>query len=344
MIHQLGIDEFMAQSAAHLTLDVRSEGEYNYGHIPHALNLPLFNNEERKQIGTTYKQQSRNEAILQGLDVVGPKMSGFVKFIQPLAKDNRVFVHCWRGGMRSGSMAWLFNQFGYEVYVLKGGYKAYRNSVLDILAHKYKYLVLGGKTGSGKTPILQALKKAGEQVIDLEALANHKGSAFGALGQAQQPSTEHFENMVATELLKLDSNKRIWLEDESNNIGKVYINPKQWAHMRAVPTMFVELPVEVRVEKLAAEYGCFTTEELKNAFGNIVRRLGNEQWKNAMAALEENDMKLAAKIALHYYDKAYEKGLLMKDNKEITRLMFDSYEPETIAATLIQEANRKYGN
>lgn len=344
MIHQLGIDDFLVQSAGHLTLDVRSEGEYHHGRIPHAVNLPLFNNDERKQIGTTYKQQSRNEAILQGLDIVGPKMSGFVKYVQPLATENKVFVHCWRGGMRSGSMAWLLNQFGYDVFVLKGGYKAYRNKVLEVLAQPYNYLVLGGKTGSGKTQVLQQLKRLGEQVVDLEELANHKGSAFGAMGQAQQPSSEHFENMVAAELMKLDSNKRVWLEDESNSIGKVYINPKQWARMRTVPTMYVELPAEVRVEKLAEEYGCFSAEELKTAFGNIVRRLGNEQWKNAIAALEENDIKRAAQIALHYYDKAYEKGLAMKENKEVIRLLFDRYEPETIAATLIQEANRKYGN
>ena len=112
MITQLNITEFLNQSAGHLTLDVRSEGEYDYGHIIHATSLPLFNNEERKIIGTAYKQQGQNEAILLGLDYVGKKMSEFVRFVQPQISNNKVFVHCWRGGMRSGSMAWLFNQFG----------------------------------------------------------------------------------------------------------------------------------------------------------------------------------------------------------------------------------------
>src|SRR4051812_7796180 len=145
MITSLAIDEFIEKSNGQLVLDVRSEGEYKYGHILHATNLPLFNNNERKEVGTLYKQKGRNEAILVGLDIVGKKMSEFVRFAQARIKENKVFVHCWRGGMRSGSMAWLLNQFGYEVYVLQGGYKAYRHSVLDTIGKSYPYVVLGGR-------------------------------------------------------------------------------------------------------------------------------------------------------------------------------------------------------
>src|SRR4051812_6914798 len=164
MIQPLSIHDFLKQSQGHLTLDVRSEGEFNYGRIPHATNLPLFNNEERKQIGTTYKQKNKNDAILEGLDIVGKKMGDFIRFVQPAIKDNKVFVHCWRGGMRSGSMAWLLDLFGYEVFVLKGGYKAYRHLVLEFLAKKFPYIIVGGRTGSGKTLVLQELKTLGEQV------------------------------------------------------------------------------------------------------------------------------------------------------------------------------------
>lgn len=344
MIHQLAIEEFLRQSKDHLTLDVRSEGEFNYGHILHATNLPLFNNEERKVVGTSYKQHGKNEAVLLGLDIVGQKMSGFVRYVQPLVKENKVFVHCWRGGMRSGSMAWLLNLFGYDVYVLKGGYKAYRHYVLDGLAKKYKYVVIGGRTGSGKTKVLAKLKQLGEQVVDLEKLANHKGSAFGALGQQKQPSTEHFENLLAEELRQYDASRRVWLEDESKTIGKVFLDLNFWNYLRLSPLFVIELPVPVRVESLAMEYGGFSAEELKGSFDNIVRRLGNEQWKNATAAIDEGNIKQAVEIALRYYDKAYDKGIAMKETKEVYRFAFEQNDIAAIAECLIQEANTKYGN
>ena len=330
------------QSNEHLTLDVRSEGEFNYGRIPHATNLPLFNNEERKVIGTTYKQQSRNEAILEGLDIVGKKMGNFIRFVQPLIKENKVFVHCWRGGMRSGSMAWLLNLFGYEVFVLKGGYKLYRHHVLALLAKKFHYIVIGGRTGSGKTLVLNELKNSGEQIIDLEALANHKGSAFGALGQPVQPSTEHFENLVAEELKTFDETKRVWLEDESRTIGRVFLDVNFWNHKCNAPLFVIELPVKIRLKKLLEEYGGFSKEELKTSFNHIVRRLGNEQWKNAIAALEESNVEAATKIALHYYDKAYDKGIMMKETKEIFRFAFEADDMSMIAKTLIETATAKY--
>ncbi len=344
MIHQLSIEDFLIQSNEHLTLDVRSEGEFNYGHIPHATNLPLFNNEERKIVGTTYKQNSRNEAILIGLDIVGKKMGDFVRFVQPVIKENKVFVHCWRGGMRSGSMAWLLNLFGYEVFVLKGGYKSYRHQVLDVIGKKFRFIVIGGRTGSGKTAVLNELKIQGEQVIDLEGIANHKGSAFGALGQPPQPSTEHFENLLAEELKIFDVKRRVWLEDESKTIGRVFLDLNFWNNLRLSPLFVIDLPLEIRLNKLAEEYGRFSHEELKTAFGNIVRRLGNEQCKNAITALEEKNTKLAAEIALYYYDKAYDKGITMKETKEVFRFAFEEEDVKSIASTLIEAANKKYGN
>jgi len=344
MIQQLSIEDFLTHSKEHLTLDVRSEGEFNYGRLPHATNLPLFNNEERKIVGIAYKQQGKNEALLLGLDIVGKKMADFIRFVQPLIKDNRIFVHCWRGGMRSGSMAWLLNLFGYEVFVLTGGYKSYRHHVLALLAKKFPYIVLGGRTGSGKTDILNELKNLGEQIIDLEALANHKGSAFGGLGQLQQPSTEHFENLMAEELKSFDESKTVWIEDESRTIGKVFLDINFWNHLRLSPLFIINLPVAIRLKKLVGDYGKFSDEELKTSFSNIVRRLGNEQWKNAIAALEEKNIELAAKIALHYYDKAYDKGIAMKETKKIFRFPFEEDNVHAMANTLIAEAIRKYGN
>ncbi len=344
MIHQLNIEEFLALSKEHLTFDVRSEGEYNYGHILHAVNLPLFNNEERKVVGTAYKQQGKNEAILLGLDIVGKKMGDFVRFAQSQIKDNKVFVHCWRGGMRSGSMAWLFNMFGYEVYVLKGGYKAYRCDVLDWIGKNFRLIVIGGRTGSGKTEVLRKLKEQGEQVIDLEKLANHKGSAFGSLGLPPQPSTEHFENLLAEELKIFDVNKRVWLEDESKSIGRVFLNLNLWKNMVASPLFVIDLPLNVRLERLVADYGENQMKGLEEAITNIKRRLGNEKWKNAIEALHAKDFAQVADITLYYYDKAYDKGLSLKETKELFRFSFNEGDIEEIAKVLIAEANKKYGN
>ena len=341
MITQLNIQEFLAQSTGHLTIDVRSEGEFDHGHILHATNLPLFNNEERKIIGTAYKQQGKNDAILLGLDYVGKKMSEFVRFVQPKIIGNKVFVHCWRGGMRSGSMAWLLNLFGYEVFVLKGGYKAYRHYVLQLIGSKFKLIVIGGKTGSGKTDVLQALKVLGEQVIDLEALANHKGSAFGALGLPPQPSTEHFENLLAEEIKHFDIHKRVWIEDESKSVGRVFLDLNLWKNMCASPVFVIELPQQVRLQRLVRDYGEQQMEGLEMAITNIKRRLGNEQWKNAIDALHAKDFAEAARITLYYYDKAYEKGLAMKETKEIFRYPFDTEEMELVAKTLMDAADSK---
>ena len=271
-------------------------------------------------------------------------MSNFIRFVQPLIKDNKIYVHCWRGGMRSGSMSWLLNLFGYEVFVLQGGYKSYRHHVLDIIGKKFKYLILGGRTGSGKTEVLKELKKSGEQVIDLEGLAKHKGSAFGALGQPPQPSTEQFENLLAEELKLFDESKRVWLEDESKTIGRVFLDLKFWNNLRLSPLFVIDLPKAVRVERLVNEYGENRMEGLEESITNIKRRLGNEHWKNAIDAVREKDFAKVAQLTLHYYDKAYDKGIALKETKEIFRFPFEEDDVEKIAITLIESANTKYGN
>jgi len=344
MIYQLNIDEFLKQSREQLILDVRSEGEYNYGRIVGATNLPLFNNEERKIVGTAYKQKGREEAILIGMDFVGKKMSEFVRFAREHATGKKIFVHCWRGGMRSEGMAWLMNLNGFEVGILKGGYKSYRHHALDILSKNFRFIVLGGRTGSGKTKILQHLRETGEQVLDLEALANHKGSAFGAIGQLPQPSTEQFENLLSEEMDKLDINKPIWLEDESKTIGKVFLDLNFWNNMKAAPLVVIDLPLKKRVKNLMNEYGTYPAQSLKESFEKIERRLGGEQCKNAISAIQSGDIEQATRIALHYYDKAYDKSIAMNEHREITRLAFDDDDEKNIAQALVAEVKKQYGN
>ena len=334
MSNPLDISEFLTLSKGNLTIDVRSPKEFNKGHIPHAVNLPLFNDEERAKVGTIYVQTGRNEAIEAGLEIVGPKMADFVRFVKPLAKDNKIFVHCWRGGMRSGSMAWLFDTMGYEVYMLKNGYKAYRHLIIEELGRKARYIIIGGRTGSGKTEMLHQLRERGEQILDLEALARHKGSSFGALGELPQPSTEQFENNLHLEISKLDLSKPIWLEDESKNIGKCSITNELWANMVKSPLVVVDIPLEVRVKRLVKDYGKMPAEGLEDAIRRIERRLGNEAMKEALHSLNEKDFAEVARITLRYYDKAYDHSLAIKETKDITFLSFETDDMEMIAKRL----------
>ena len=335
MSKALDITDFISLSQGHLTIDVRSPKEFHKGHIPHAVNLPLFNDDERAKVGTLYKQTGRNEAIEAGLEIVGPKMADFVRFVKPLAKDNKIFVHCWRGGMRSGSMAWLMDTMGYEVYTLQGGYKSYRHMLIEYLGSEARYIIIGGRTGSGKTEILHRLRERGEQILDFEGIAHHKGSAFGALGELPQPSTEQFENDLHLAMSKLDLSRPIWLEDESKNIGKCSITNELWANMVRSPLVVIDIPLEVRVKRLVKDYGEMPIEGLEDSIRRIERRLGNEAMKNALKSLSEGNLAEVARIALRYYDKAYDHGIDIKDTKDISIFPFETDDMATIVNQLI---------
>jgi tRNA 2-selenouridine synthase len=329
----LDISSFLTQSTGQLTIDVRSPGEYSKGHIPHAVNLPLFDNDERAKVGTCYKQQGRDPAVEMGLDIVGPKLGALVRYARTHAVSSRVYVHCWRGGMRSGSMAWLLETAGWEVYVLRGGYKTYRQHVLDTLALPMPYIVIGGRTGSGKTDLLHELQRRGEQIIDLEGLAHHKGSAFGALGLPPQPSTEHFENLIYTTLSLLDPSRSIWLEDESKNVGACHISHGMWQHMSVAPLVVLDIPLEVRIERLCRDYAEQATEGLANAIKAISKRLGNEATTLALLKLEEGNHAAVARITLQYYDRAYDYGLAIKSPR--TRIPVVSDGTDMVSLTTI---------
>lgn len=326
-IKKLTIPEFLHQSAHHPILDVRSPGEYTQAHIPGAHSLPLFTDEERKTVGIAYKQQSREEAIKFGLDFFAPKMRLMVEEVESIVKrDNRtnhlstnqpVLVHCWRGGMRSSAVAWLLELYGFDVYLLEGGYKAYRNWVLQQFEKDYDLNIVGGYTGSGKTLVIHQLQKSGERVIDLEGLANHKGSAFGALGQPPQPRQEMFENLLATELYLQSADqeeKPLWLEDESQRIGILNIPLEFWKTMRTKPVYFIDIPFEERLEYITKEYGGHEKEKLVNAVIRIQKRLGPVETKTAIGFLLVDNYQGCFKILLSYYDKHYGKALLNREN------------------------------
>lgn len=308
MIHTLNIHHFLELSETIPVIDVRTPLEFDHARIPGAHNLPIFSNEERVKVGTCYKQKGREAAILLGFDLTGPKWSGFIKQALKLAPEKKIMVHCWRGGMRSGAMAWALNLYGFEVYLLEGGYKRFRNWVLDQFKKQYPILVLGGMTGSGKTQILHSLKEKGEQIIDLEGLAQHQGSSYGSMGYLKQPSQEHFENLLAAALSKVDTDRPVWLEDESLSIGRCFIPNPIFKQMRENTVFKVLVPLEERINFLVEEYGKLNKDFLIERTEKIEKRLGPEQTRDAIAAIREGRMADFIKIALYYYDKTYTNG------------------------------------
>lgn len=302
--------EILDQREVAPLVDVRTPAEFETGHIPGAVNMPLFSNEERVVVGTLYAKQGKDEAVEKGLEFVGPKMAGFVRQAKELASvDKRINMYCWRGGMRSGSMGWLLETAGMNIGLIRGGYKAYRSFIREDFAREIPVVVLGGMTGSGKTEILHQLALQGEQVLDLEGLANHRGSAFGALGESGQPTNEMFENNTWEIWKGFQGDRVVWVEDESMAIGNVRINPVLYNRMTAGMALNLMVPYEDRVGRLVNEYGGFGCEVLQQTIRHISRRVGSDRVEIACKALDKGDVCEAVRIVLHYYDKAYQHGL-----------------------------------
>jgi tRNA 2-selenouridine synthase len=336
------IEKFLASTfSKNNVVDVRSPGEFTQGHIPGAVSVPLFSNEERAIIGTIYKQRNRQEAVLKGMEIVGPKLQELVKNCVAAADNRQIFVHCWRGGMRSGFVATLLEMYGLHVATLRHGYKAYRTLTLNTFDKSYNIIVLGGKTGSGKTRILKKLSEKGEQVIDLEGLAHHKGSAFGALGEPAQPTQEQFENELAYRLLQCDEGKPIWLEDESRLIGKKVIPGALWEQMRGSKVFYLQIPFEERLKYIVAEYGKYPPEGIEESITKISRRMGPEQTKNALLAMKAGDIRTAFDYCLHYYDKTYTHGLSKREQVNVEEIILPDMNIEQIADMLIQKTRSR---
>jgi tRNA 2-selenouridine synthase len=328
------IDEFLKLSEAHPILDVRTSAEFEQGHIPGAYNLPLFSNEERKIIGTLYKQEGKQPAILKGLELVGPKLHTFITEAARLNNSGIFLFHCWRGGMRSASMAWLFETYGFKAITLKGGYKTFRNHVLQSFDVPKSLLILGGKTGSGKTMVLHELAKQGEQTLDLEKLAHHKGSSYGSFGEEKQLTQEQFENELSGLFKQIDPAKRCWVEDESRKIGINVLPDGLWKQMLEAKMICIELPVEERVNYLVKEYGKFSKEELMTATQRIGKKLGGQHVKRALEAIESGDLATACAITLVYYDKTYGYGISSRGEEKVKSAAFEKMEAGMIAEAI----------
>jgi tRNA 2-selenouridine synthase len=286
-------------------VDVRSPGEYAKGHLPGAISLPLLDNDQRAEVGTCYKQMGQKAAIRLGFHLVGPSLSAIIQQVDDWDTSKTLVLYCWRGGMRSESMAWLLRTAGFKVYVVSGGYKAMRKALLDYLFRPFGFILVSGYTGSGKSKWLQYLQEAGEQVVDLEALASHKGSAFGALGMPAQPTQEQFENLLANTLRKMKITKPVWIEHESRTIGRCCIPEAIYARLMVSPLIFVSVPLQRRVQQLVSEYAVYSKEQLAASICRIAKKLGPQETKEALSALEHSSYDTVAALALRYYDKCY---------------------------------------
>lgn len=289
-------------------IDVRSQGEYEEFTIPGSLNIPLFDNEERREVGTLYKQVSIQAAKEKGLEVVSRKLPAFIKEFEKLPERKAVF--CWRGGMRSKTTATLLSLYGIRVFRLQGGIREYRRWVTETLENfpfQPECLVLNGLTGTGKTAILQKLAEQGFPVLDLEGLAQHRGSVFGHIGK-ESHNQKTFEALLLKKLLQLKDSPFIMMEAESSRIGKVSVPSFLLSAKESGRQWYLELPVDVRVKHILEDY---RPEEHKaeciQAFDRIKSRIHTPIAKEIGVLLQEDRFADAVKLLLeHYYDSKYE--------------------------------------
>lgn len=290
-------------------VDVRTPAEFDNGHIPSAINIPLFSNDERAEIGTLFKQVSPEVAFDRGIEIVGPRMGDFIKQARALPKK-KIVIYCWRGGMRSESMCWLLSMSGLDVVKIENGYKGYRTYIRLEFERAANIIILSGRTGSGKTHYLNSLADEGEQVLDLEGLANHMGSSFGYKGHNQQPTNEQFENNIYDVWKTFNLSQKIWIEDESAAIGKVRICDPLYKQMLNAQVVEVKIALAQRVDNILLDYKDVDKSYLLDACAHIKKRLGGVRYQKVVEFIEKNEYKRAVPILLEYYDALYDRYAL----------------------------------
>ncbi|WP_113911751.1 tRNA 2-selenouridine(34) synthase MnmH [Roseovarius dicentrarchi] len=315
-------------------IDARSPAEYAEDHLPGAINLPSLSNAERAEVGTIYVQQDRFKARRIGAALVARNVAAHLE--GPLAgKDGswRPMVYCWRGGQRSGSFASILEQIGWRVSLLEGGYRAYRRLVVQMLYEAPLALtpvLLDGNTGTAKTRLLELLEDAGVQVIDLEGLANHRGSALGARAGGQ-PSQKLFDGRLAQRIAALDPARPVVIEAESHKVGARVVPPSLWSAMKAAPVVRVTAPVAARAAYLADAYGDMTDQpDLLKGSLDLLRNLrGHEtvdHWQRMVDARDFNT--LARELIVQHYDPGYDRA----------RVRHDMARPETVDLPALDDA------
>jgi tRNA 2-selenouridine synthase len=308
----LSVDDYLLERDRYCLVDVRSPGEYGDAHIPGGVNIPLFNDEERALVGTTYWKEGTDRAKLVGLSLVAPRLPQMLEQILAIAAGREILLYCWRGGMRSRSVFSLMEALGYPVRQLVGGYKAFRRQVVKFLTQgeiRQRVFVLNGLTGVGKTLILKELHKLNAPVLDLEGMANHRGSAFGAVGLGSASSQKDFEARLFLDLHKLQDASYLMVEGEGKKIGPVILPDFLFQAMNQGHHILLEASLNERVKRITEEYSALgenNTEALATAALLLQRKLGREKCKTLAEQIRQGDISQAARIlCTDYYDLFY---------------------------------------
>lgn len=340
----ISLSEFFELRQSLPILDARSEGEFSQSHIPNAFNIPILNNQERVVVGTLYKNEGSEKATLKGFELVGPRFHQIQKEAIALFPERKIILYCWRGGMRSQILSWLLSMVGFKIFRIKGGYKTYRTFTYQEVRKQREILVLGGKTGVGKTVLLEQLRRKGEQIIDLEGLANHKGSSFGSIGQKPQPTVEQFENMLAEQLLQMDSEKVLWLENESRKIGRIILPDLLNDQMKSAPLIDIQKTESERIQHISEEYGSLPKADLIAAIKRLSKKLGGLRTQQAIADVEIGNTANWVENVLIYYDKAYDFDLEKHETPQVNEIDLSEKSWEEQAELLITLKNKIYGS
>jgi tRNA 2-selenouridine synthase len=316
-IKAVGAAEAVDAAAGFTVIDVRSPAEFAEDHLPGALNWPVLDDEQRRIVGTLYVQDSALAARKVGATMVARNIAAHVeRWVQDKPREWQPLVYCWRGGQRSGSLAWFLDQIGFRTAKLQGGYKAFRALVRDELAAlpaRFTFTVLAGRTGSGKTRLLQALREAGAQVLDLEAIACHRGSVLGGLPDTPQPSQKAFDTQLWHALRSLDAVRPVFVESESKKVGALQLPDALVARMREHGRVLrVEMPDDARVQLLLEEYGFFAQdpERFCALLDPLVELQGKERVQRWQAMARAGDWAaLFALLMREHYDPLYERSM-----------------------------------
>jgi tRNA 2-selenouridine synthase len=332
----LTIQEALLRRDDFIWVDVRSESEFERAHIPNAINVPILCDEDRSAVGRAYKHEGREAAVMLGLSLTGPKFASIYQKLMEIQHHHqkKLLFYCWRGGLRSQIASTITQWSGHPVFIIKDGYKSFRNWTLQTLQTPINIVLIAGHTGSGKTELLQILEKKGQAIIDLERRANHKGSALGGVGMPTQPRNEMFENLIAIDYLQINNNQTVYIENESRTVGQCAVPEGLWKQMQLAPSLEIQVPIETRIQRIIQEYGNLPKVQLIQQTQKLRKRLGGQHEQAAVQALQADDYKTWVEILLVYYDKSYQ-HFVNNNNTKITPVPWDWNQIESSLLTFL---------
>lgn len=322
---------------SHCLIDARTPLEFAEDHLPGAINVPLLTNEERVEIGIIHKQQGPHPARIRGMELTAHRFPAMMQTIAAAAGDRPILVYCWRGGLRSRTIATIMELTGFPAVQLVGGYKAFRQHVtacFEEFRPAAPLVVLHGMTGIGKTTLLALLQERGEAVVDLEGLARHRGSAFGSLGLSQDELTQkRFDTLVWDAFRQLPTGRPVYIEGESRRIGRMTLPGNLYDVMQASCKVWCTAAIETRVRRLTEEYGLRIYEAgLREALLRIRKRLGGDKYAEIAGYLDRWEMEpFMTELIVSYYDKLYYKVRDWREDLTISLEDFNAAADELVS-------------